>query len=360
VLWTINFKGSFRRLPPAVIALFCVCSLYVSAQSVPGITKDKNGRPNWVDKPGSAFNASYYVFAVGYGNSRRQADADAFANLTGLFGQSVKSHISDVETYKERIVNGKIEVVSTQDTMQAVKLSSSMDSLIGAQINDRWEDTSKKIFYAVAVMEKAPSIKIYSDLLDANVKYIDTILAMPDSEKTSFEAIARYRLAGSIADMNVLFAVVISVLGGPDKRGALKSGDDYRFEANNLASRIPVHIIVQNDFDGRIKSAFARVFSAAGFRTGNNNSRYVLNVQVSITPADFNNTDYKFARYVTNAHLTDTKTNSVIFPFNINGREGHATQSEANVRAIGALEKAIQEQYTAALNEYLSSALPKK
>ncbi|MDR2864002.1 MAG: LPP20 family lipoprotein [Spirochaetaceae bacterium] len=325
----------------------------------PLVTRDKNGKPNWVDKPDSAYDKRYYLSAIGYGTNRQQAEASAFSNLTGLFGQSVTSKISTVESYKEKIVDGAISVESGDEISNAVELSSSIDQLIGAEINDRWEDKSRGLYYAAAIMEKPRAINIYTGLIDSNRALIEKLTNIPAAEKNTIDGIVRYHFAASLADTNDVFATVLSILGGPDKKNELKSGEDYRYEAGAIAKKIPVNVVVKNDVDGRIKAAFVRVFTDAGFRTGNSNSRYVLNAVLSISAVELNNQN-KFSRYVVDASLIDSSDNSVLTPFNINGREGHLTQPEANARAVRAAEQKIKEDFSEALREYLSSALPKK
>jgi hypothetical protein len=338
----------------------------VAAAAAPGvpppvITKDKNGKPNWVQKKDDAYNKQYYISAVGYGTTRQSAESSAFGNLTGLFGQSVKSNISSVETYKERITDGAVSIQSGQDTASAIEVSSSMDQLIGAEIGDRWEDKSTKpaTFYAVAIMEKPRTIKIYSELIDANLALITKAINLSAADKASFEGIIRYQFAASLAEANDVFATVLSVIGGPDKKAGLTSADDYRYEAGNIAKKVPINVVVKNDMNGRLKAAFAGVFSEMGFRTGNSGSRYVLNATLTISPVELNNQN-KFSRYEIDANLVDTTDNTVLMPYSVNGREGHANQSEADQRALRAAEGKVKEAYAENLEEFLASAIPKR
>jgi hypothetical protein len=115
---------------------------------------------------------------------------------------------------------------------------------------------------------------------------------------------------------------------------------------------------VNNDRSARIRGAFAQAISALGFRSGGNNARYVLNVTVAFTPADIPNQPYQFVRYVVDANLTDTVGNHILLPFNVNGREGRNTISEAENMAVTAAEKTIRDSYGETLSAYLSSLLP--
>jgi hypothetical protein len=60
------------------------------------------------------------------------------------------------------------------------------------------------------------------------------------------------------------------------------------------------------------------------------------------------------------ANLVDTGSGNILLPYNINGREGHATVSEAENRAILGAERKINEAYGKILSDYLSALLPDK
>jgi hypothetical protein len=325
-----------------------------SSTAKPDITRDKAGKPSWVDRPESAYDERYYIARVGTGGSRRQAEAAALGNLTGYFGQSVRADLAAVEVYKQQVTKGSVDISSSAEAVQAIQISSSMESLIGAEINDVWDDG--KTYYAVAIMDKAKVIPVYQGLINANLGLIDRLTNIPEAQRTTIETVAAYRTAAGIAGANSVFVTVLYLLGGPDIRSGLKSGDDYIYEADNVARLIPVNVVVENDSEGRIRSAFAGVLSGAGFRTGNNSSRYVVRARLGVSPVDLPNQPNKFSRFVLDADFTDG--NTVLFPFNINGREGHTSQSEADQRAIRRAEARVKEEYGKVLQDYLSGNLP--
>jgi len=239
-----------------------------------------------------------------------------------------------------------------------INITASMDTLIGAEVKEVWFD-SRSTHYAVAVMEKARTAQIYNDLIKANQSIIANLIDMKDTEKNSLEGFSRYQFAAAVADINVAYGNVLRVIGSPVPAGLVK-GDNYRLEAQNITKAIPVGIIVKNDKAGRIQGAFAKAFSDIGFRSGGNNSRYVLNVDITISPVDYPNNTNKFARIELGANLTDTSVKSVLLPYNFNDREGHTTAAEAENRVYMAAERKINEEYKNILSDYLNQLLPKK
>jgi hypothetical protein len=237
-----------------------------------------------------------------------------------------------------------------------------MDSLVGAEIKDVWYD-GKSVYYAAAVMERGKTAVLYTDMINSNRRIIQDLVTISDAEKNTLNAFSRYQLAAAIADTNRVYANVLSVVGkGPGSiiPGELKKGDDYRLEAANITKNIPIGVRVTGDRSDRIRSAFASVISKAGFRSGENNPRYVLEVNLTLTEVQLPNQQNKFARYVVDANLTDTAGGVVLLPYNINGREGHLNLSEAENRAVATAEKKINEGYGGILADYLSTLLPKK
>ena len=60
------------------------------------------------------------------GRNRNQAEAAAFGELTGYFGQSVRADFTAVEVYKQRVTHGTVDVSSSTAAMEAIQRSSSM------------------------------------------------------------------------------------------------------------------------------------------------------------------------------------------------------------------------------------------
>jgi hypothetical protein len=344
-----------KNLIVAIGLIFCYVSAVNAQVPPPMIVNDNTGKPNWVTRPEIAYDKDYYVSAVGYGSNRQQADGSAFSNLTAFFGQSVQSNVSVMESYKEQVVNGTISMDSNLATEQAVVLSSSMEQLIGAEVGARWFDEKNSTYYAVAIMEKPTAIKIYNELIDANLKTIESLRAIASTEKNTLEAVAKYKSAANIADVNQVFATTLLLLGGQNRKNSIGLGDDYRYEAENIAKTIPVNVIVEDDFEGIVKSAFSSALIDAGFRAGNERSRYVIEAKLSVFKVELNNPG-KFARYIVESSFIDKNNNTILLSYSVNGREGHADQTEAYVRAVKASAKKISEDYPDRINEFLDAA----
>ncbi|MCL2270312.1 MAG: LPP20 family lipoprotein [Treponema sp.] len=335
-----------------------------AAQSAPStqqgtVVNTGRNKPAWVDSVDSAYNRTQYVAAVGFAADRTMAERSALANLTAIFGQSIRADQTITNTYQEAVRNGVTAGWTDNIAMQnTITVSASMDTLIGAEIREVWFD-SRSTYYAAAVMEKAKTAQLYNEMITANLNIIKNLINMNPAEKNSLEGFSRYQFAAAVADINITYGNVLQTIGAAPPAG-LKKGDEYRLEAQNITKEIPIGVAVTNDKSGRIQGVFAKSLSDLGFRSGGNNSRYVLKVDITVSPVNLPNNPNVFARMELSADLTDTRNGSVLLPYNFSNREGHSTLAEAENRLFIAAERKISGEYTKKLSDYLSQLLPKR
>jgi len=387
------------------LSLFSVLFLFLSCAGAAktGVnTGVGTGRaPAWITSVDSVYSRSRYVAAVGSATDRDTAEKNALAALVSFFGQSVQVERNASSSYRQAIANGVVDGwIDTAQLSSTIKTQAFQDNLLGAEIDEVWFD-SRDTYYAVAVMDKARSAGIYNqlilanlnliknllamapnvkdslegviryrfaaeaadvnvsnELIRANLNLIKNLLAMTPNEKYSLEGVIRYSFAAEAADINVPCANIVRLLDSSPPNGVV-SGDEYRLEARNIAKMIPIGITVTYDRQGRIFGAFAKCFTDIGFETNTGGSRYVLDVNSSVSPVDLPANQNYFTRIEIAANLTDTDAGLVLLPYNFNTREGHVSQSEADNRAIAAAQRNISEEFAVVLSDYLSQLMPR-
>jgi len=329
-----------------------------SARQEPVLNTGKN-QPAWVNSADSVYNRNQYVAAVGYASSREMVEKNALLNLIAIFGQSIYADTTTTNTYQEVVKNGKTTgYTDSIEIENTIIRSAAMDSLVGAEIKEIWYD-SKSTYYAVAVLEKAKTAQLYSEMIRANQNLIKNLITMSQTEKNSMEGYSRYQFAAVVADINISYGNLLRIIGATPP-GELKMGDDYRLEAVDIAKAIPIGLNVQNDKSERIQGAFAKAISDLKFRSGGVNSRYVLDVNIVTSPVDLPNQTNKYTRIELRANLMDMSSETVLLPYNYNTREGHVSQSEADNRAYAAAERKIKDDYAKIFNSYISQLIPKR
>ncbi|GHV17727.1 hypothetical protein FACS189493_5860 [Spirochaetia bacterium] len=341
--------------------LLILGSIILSAcAGTPQYTATEAG-PEWVYDVSAVYPANRYVAAVGYGLDRESAEKNALGSLVSVFGQTVRGDTQASYRYAEALAGGLIDTRESSEIENAVRTSYIHDTIIGAEVPNVWLD-NKGTYYAVAVMDKLRGSLLYNDLIESNERTITALLNIPSGDRNSLDAYARYGLAATIADANTPFVNILTVLSPASAstlRDSLHKGADLRIAQREIVRNIPIQVTVKDDRSGRIAAAFAQVFANAGFQ-GGGSSRYVLEADLAIAEVDLSANQNKFVRYILNTQLRDNSTGQTLIPFNINGREGHTSVSEAENRALRAAENRIRDEYAAALTAYLEQLTPKK
>ncbi|MDR0321680.1 MAG: LPP20 family lipoprotein [Treponema sp.] len=325
----------------------------------PGVRTGK--MPEWVNSVDAVYSRARYVAATGFSPDRILAEKNALSNLTAFFGQTVEIDKTVSSYYKQTVSSGAADGwVDSAEMRTNIKTSASMDELMGVEIKEVWYD-SRGTYYAVAVMEKARAILIYNDLIQANLNIINNLITMTPSEKNSLDGVIRYRFAAVTADVNVSYRNIIRLLDSEPPSGLL-SGDHYRQEAQSIIRTIPISVRVTNDRATRIFNAFAGCLAEFGFEStssASSNSRYVLNVNVTLSPVDLPDNRNIFSRIELAASLRDVNSGRVLVPYNFNRREGHTTQAEAENRCFLMAEKGINEEFAGLFSDFLSQIHPR-
>ena len=341
------------------MAVISACGGTPSSTSSSSANSGSGSQPDWVRNPYAKYDKQANVAAVGSATDRQAAEKSALGALVAIFGQEIQVDEKISVVYEEAVRNG-VTANWSENTRadNTISTSAGMNTLVGAEIGEVWHDSRSNTHYAIAVLNKTKAATTYRELVSSNQAMITKLTNMSAAEKNTFDGYARYQFAAAVADINVSYGHLLSYIGAP--MAGIKGGNDYRLEAANITKAIPVALQVQNDKSARIQGAFAKVLGGLGFRTGGNNSRYVLKVNVVSAPVTIANNPNKWARIEVTANLTDTTTNAVLVPFNFSSREGHTSQAEADNRAIIAAERKIGEEYADMLTAFLSQLFPKK
>ncbi|MDR2500239.1 MAG: LPP20 family lipoprotein [Treponema sp.] len=354
---------------PALISAFLALAGITACATAPRAAAPSRA-PEWVNNADAVYPPEQYIAAPGYGRSRSDAEKNALGSLVAIFGQSVQGEITATYKYSEAVSAGLIKEQESAELSNTVKTSFSQDSVYGAEIKETWFD-GKDTHYAVAVMEKLRCAMLYTDLIESNNRTIEQLTGIPEKDRYSLDALSRYELAALIADANDAFINILAIMNGASAalyRDELRRGDAYRLAFQDIARNIPIAVTVDQDRGGRVGQAFAQALSQAGFRTGAERrpsggnapaERYVLEAALSLEPVKLANNRNEFVRYIVNAKLWDRQSDQLVFPYSVNGREGHATLTEAENRALRAVEKQIQESFVLALRDGLTQIAPK-
>jgi len=318
------------------------------------------GAPQWVRNAAAAgYPDMMYVTATGEGRTMEEAQFKARANLLGIFGMRLADESVIAEIFQQTTANN---VTRWNETVSSDrKISTSAEGILsGAEIKENWSNPHGTHHYALAVMEKARTVDIYSDIIARLTQGINEITNVPD--RNTFDAYGRYLSAATIAkDIEACVNVLRFVGGSARVPAGLRSEAEFLSDAQRIIENIPVTVTVTGDRNNRVRDAFAKVFSDQKFQTGGTNARYRVNAAVEIErlgPRQTGSQTVEEVRYTLNANFVDTTTNQVLVPFSVTNREGHRNVTEAENRAFVVMERRVVDEYSKLVKDFVTSLKP--
>jgi hypothetical protein len=308
-------------------------------------------QPLWVNDPYTVYNRDLFFAVVRSASNREQAEVRALAALAAVFSQHIRSEFTITTLYTEAVNRGVVSVSDNTDIRDKITRASSIDNLVGAEINV-W-DTGRGMIHVVAYMDKIKTVSIYTDLIIINNRNIELLTTMRTDEKNTFDGYSRFKLAAQIAGINANYATIISLAGGSTTSLNLRTRDDLNLEAENIIRNITVTVNVINDRANRIQGVFTRSLNSAGLRTRGNNPVYTLEVLLDFN--EISGSRHIWSHVYGTADLIENSTGVSLMKYDFQERDGGNTYADAERFVIGLLERKIIEEYPIVLREFLQN-----
>ena len=126
--------------------LFCILSL-----CLPLFLQSCRSIPDWVRDPYTKYDRQTTVAAVGSASSFDAAEAKAYINLVGFFGQNINFDERIIESYRETVRNRLTSRWTANTEIDNILARAiGFNNLIGAEIGDRYKSGNN--YFAVAIL----------------------------------------------------------------------------------------------------------------------------------------------------------------------------------------------------------------
>ena len=329
-------------------------------------TPSSKSKPEWVDNAKTVYPETKYVSAVGEGTSRTAAEDAALGNLSKLFSTTVSVTQTITDRYKAVFTDDSSSGSQDSDMMEQILTSSKQSSLVGAKIDDVWQNADGQ-YYAVAIMNKQTTSLFYANKIRQQTEDIENLIAAAKKAATPLEAYADYSFAVVIAEVNNEMLSLLSVVDPVAwklNQPSYGSSNSIKLAASEVAQKITIKVTVENDQNNRINSAFSSVFNNMNFKVwkglaSDKTPDYLLNIAFSLEDVVLKNNDNKFCRYYINADFVEVNTGKTLTTYSVNGRDGNVSYAEAVQKTLRTAEKRIKQEYQANLETYLDSFVGK-
>lgn len=308
-------------------------------------------QPVWISDAKKVYDASKYEFAVGSGNSEKEAENNAFTSLSRVFGMTVKT---DTKAQQRFIQNSK--GLEKNSTLEDNTLVEAEHDLINVRIAESYYDAKKKKYYALAVMNKKETVPLIVSKVKENTKTIKNYINKSDNEKDLLRKFSLLDMAYIVSLKNDSFLQQLMILDSSVNVSIeenLKSSI-IKDKLDNVAKNI-TFAVDTGEFSSSVKLVIEQMISDLKLKMSASAPTYTFKEHISY---DGNDTGYGMyvLNYMLLLELVDY--NGVrVTSFSFKGKEVGANEESAKKVVGSKLAKSIKEPLSEQFGEFLNNML---
>jgi hypothetical protein len=319
--------------------------------------------PAWVQNLEQAYPSRDWIAVVASGSSQDRGEVVAMNALARAFRTDVESLTQASQQFSQMVNEsaGKKSVSFDESKyfFQEVTTVTQVKGLIGVQI-DQYRSGDGTV-YVNARMNRRECAARYASIIQENDQVIRGLMAVAESLPNTLDSYAALNYACNLATVTDNFQGILEVLSpqAVSQKPSYGSADAIKLLLQAAARTIVFKIEVEGDAGGRVGRAFGQYFSNRGFRTTRGtNYTHLLNASLDLSSAEMGpNQRYRYVRYNLMVYIED-QDGMEVYSSTENGREGHASESEARLWALRKIENSIKEnEFARGFNDYLVSLL---
>ena len=308
-------------------------------------------QPAWISDAKKVYDVQKYEFAVGSGNSEKEAENNAFASLSRVFGMTVKN---DTKAKQRFIQNSK--GTEKDSTLEDNTLVEAQHDLINVRISESYYDAKKKKYYALALMDKKETVPLIINKINENVETIKNYINKSNNEKDLLRKFSLLDMAYIVSLKNDSFLQQLMIL---DNSVNVSVEDDYK--SQNIKNKLDdvsqniTFAVDTGEFSSSVKLVIEQMISDLKLKMSANNPTYTFKEHISY---DGNDTGY--GMYVLNYTLLLELVNYNgvrVTSFSFKGKEVGANEEAAKKTVATKLAKTIKEPLSEQFGEFLNNML---
>lgn len=302
------------------------------------------GKPDWVDGSSARYPDVSYIVGVGLGDSRPSAENSAYAALARVFRAQIHSTSRGAEDFRQTEKGKKIEIDRTIDIQDQTEVSTDK-VLEEVRIAERWADPVSKVNYALAVLDRA---KAASHLRQKSLAAGMEAKEWAERARKSSDPLAQIRalrkaiLAARLAEGYDADLRVTQPAGTAGPLPLVSAAE----LSNQLTTLLDQHFRIGVHLTGphadAVQNAILAGLHEKGF-TGGSREDIVIGGDVGFEEVDLKDPQWHYVRWTAHLTLTQKETEKVFGSITRSGREGQLSSTEADRKALIALQSEMTQ-----------------
>jgi chaperonin cofactor prefoldin len=316
------------------------------------------GAPDWVNGSDKRYPSALYLTGVGYADTRQAAEDRAYAAISKIFAAEINSKTQEWEKYLQSDAKGRTADKRQISIEQATQVSTKK-VLENVSVAETWLDSSKAVYYALAVMDRQHAASAMRDRITTLDLKVEDLLKQTRQSGEKLQTVRAYHGAVQNLLLREAYNAELRVVS-PSGRGSesgVSLADVNREFRNYLAKNFIIIVEVIGENSEPIRAAIVEGLNRQGLPVAADSDLHAdLTVKgtVSLEPVQMPGAGpTKFVRWSAAFEVTDFASRQVIGSVAKQGREGHLTMPEAEARALRTAEKEVSDEVGRQLAEFI-------
>jgi hypothetical protein len=312
-------------------------------------------KPDWVEQESAKYPNANYLTGVGAGKSRKIAADDAFATVARVFKAEVSSKSQDWERYSQTQAGGAVQVDHRLQVEQFTAVST-QKVIEDLAIAETWTDPADKTVYALAVMSRKQVGALLESRIQALDRDISHLTQTAQSADDKIEKIRALRKARNALIQRNIYETDLRIVNPAGANPASPSNlVDIQQELQQLLTRkMRIGVEFSGAHGEAIRSAVLEGLTRDGFAVQPSRGGEVdLMIKGDVTFERADLPQWKSIRWIFAVNLVNQATEKVIGTLNQNGREAHINFTEAEAKAVRALQDQILQNLSSEMVAFI-------
>ena len=318
----------------------------------------KNPKPDWVDGSSMEYPRDRYLVGVGSADDRAMAEDRARGEISRIFSSQVAvKTASEASESTVQSSGAKDKNSFSQSVANSVK-TVSKKVLEGVEVPQAWQDDASRIWYVLAVMDKAKGVSAVTDKIadfDAQIKLWKDQLAQAADKfpkaKAAMKIVALLKARKDLeGDLRVLDG---KPMPDPVDEAAMRAA------AAKILSELEIAVEISGAASQEIETGIIQGLTGFGLQMAPKDSQtpadIAIKVQVETKPVAGADERWKFARSYATVSLKDGRTGKVFLQFDTAEKGSSADYNTAVRRSLANLSKEISQQVSDGITAYFEN-----
>jgi hypothetical protein len=334
-----------------LVSLATLLTLAGAASAAP-----HNFKPDWVSGSSMEFPREQYVTGVGSADDRRTAEDRARGEISRVFSSQVTVTTSSEASEAVESAGGRNENSSSQSARSGIR-TYSKKILQGVEITETWQDDSSRVWYALAVLDKAKYVPAVTDRIGELDSQAKQLYAQVQQSTEKFERVKSSMKLLSLFKTRKELESDLRVLSDKGVSNPLDEGAVRALAAKSLAE-LDVSLRITGVKSREVQTGIVKALSGLGMqaRSGSpENNDLVIDGEVEVKPIKSGEKKWKFARSSSTVNLIDGRTGKVFLQFEAADKGASASYESAVHRSLDNLAKKVATQVSEGISQYFEN-----